>query len=600
MKTCPNCGASMTDEEIFCGSCGERYQEPSAAPASFCPNCGEPIPAGSTVCPNCGGAEGGSPAEPAASAGGYEAPQPAWEPGATVPLSSVPGYTAPPAGKKARKVPKGAIIGAAAAVAVIGIVVAAVVLMNTLFAPPAKKFVSFQRQTVVDPVVNGVGVLSDTLNDLSTLSTDFTISASSGSRMIDRYLEDTSVGLQVNLGGDTRMVGADLTLLGSQVASGVMTYRDGTLGVYVPELDEHYYTADLMKLAEASGMADTSDLEGLNDLQFTKLPTETLKRALNTYLDIVLSTVTDENVTKEDSSVRRYVVEKGKTDATVYTFEPTAQDVEEMLLRLADAMEEDQVLHDLVRECLGRNEAFLNSLLAEQSEFDSYSQMLDEGLSYGAEALRDYAADCGEAVEDAEFRWVVAVSGGKVILNSIQFGGGDYQINLEFGDGAMAFYLYDEPSYKEYRVVRNVVELTYSEERGLFSGELTYAPSSDSESAGIRFSDVDLKKTSILGIPYGEYRTDIPSSGAPEIRFTVQAADGGSDHILSLDDIPIGGESQDLDLIIHTTDRASTLSVPKASRVDISDYDPEELQDLFYDLSSEAQDLLYDIQREFG
>jgi ribosomal protein L40E len=63
-RTCPNCGAQVADDAMFCNKCGTQVppkQTPAedapvadAAPAATCPNCGAQVAADATFCTGCG------------------------------------------------------------------------------------------------------------------------------------------------------------------------------------------------------------------------------------------------------------------------------------------------------------------------------------------------------------------------------------------------------------------------------------------------------------------------------------------------------------------------------------------------------------------
>ena len=62
MFPCPNCGASLQSEALFCSSCGTKIEKPEnpvpvaeeAADVKCCKKCGEPIQEGFAFCINCG------------------------------------------------------------------------------------------------------------------------------------------------------------------------------------------------------------------------------------------------------------------------------------------------------------------------------------------------------------------------------------------------------------------------------------------------------------------------------------------------------------------------------------------------------------------
>ena len=60
---CPNCGASLPSDAIFCSTCGTKIEKPEEpvpaepeadADVKRCAKCGEPIQDGYTFCINCG------------------------------------------------------------------------------------------------------------------------------------------------------------------------------------------------------------------------------------------------------------------------------------------------------------------------------------------------------------------------------------------------------------------------------------------------------------------------------------------------------------------------------------------------------------------
>ncbi len=56
MANCEKCGASVSDRDLFCASCGSRRTQSlnSQPRQSFCAGCGSPIPTGTRFCQKCG------------------------------------------------------------------------------------------------------------------------------------------------------------------------------------------------------------------------------------------------------------------------------------------------------------------------------------------------------------------------------------------------------------------------------------------------------------------------------------------------------------------------------------------------------------------
>lgn len=54
---CPNCGAKIRPDMMFCANCGAKLPQqepPKAAAQAFCPSCGAPLAEGAVFCTNCG------------------------------------------------------------------------------------------------------------------------------------------------------------------------------------------------------------------------------------------------------------------------------------------------------------------------------------------------------------------------------------------------------------------------------------------------------------------------------------------------------------------------------------------------------------------
>lgn len=60
MKKCPNCGAMIDDDSLFCSSCGTKLEKADSEtpktgdPPKRCPYCGTPIEEGASYCIECG------------------------------------------------------------------------------------------------------------------------------------------------------------------------------------------------------------------------------------------------------------------------------------------------------------------------------------------------------------------------------------------------------------------------------------------------------------------------------------------------------------------------------------------------------------------
>lgn len=566
MKTCPNCGQIVGDEELFCPSCGTSCENaaPYAAPeGAFCPNCGQQIFDNAVFCPNCGAATNIA-ADPTVTAA---APAPA------------------------KKAPNSRVIGmAAAGVAALAVIVLVFSLVRGAFSSPADRFVAYQRDLLVDQVLDQLTTYADEYNGYLNFSTDMTITADTSDKMLHTILDDSAIALKMDLSKNSLLANGELILMGSPVLGGTLSYDKGTLGVYLPELDSHYYTADLGSLVKQMG-GDDDVADALAKLEIPELSTATLTKLGKCYIDVVLGAVNKDNVTVADDKKIRLSQLHKNLDGTSYIFQPTAEDVEEMLLKLADTIEEDKDLRAFVTSFIGNNAQLLQAAGMDMDD------LMDEALLDAADYLRDNASYVGRMLERSDFSWTLGVSDKKVCLQRIEMNDGENVIAYESIEGNSIFYV------SSYGSIDSQVELEHTKKDGKYSGTMTISDGY-SDMMELRFKNVDKGTKSALGCFYGEYT--ITSYGT-ELRMTVAKADGGgTDHEISIDDLGyfMGTYLDDLDINIHTTDKKSTASTPKASVVDVSAYTEMEFYELFsdleYSMSNLADDLSAELYRSLG
>jgi len=53
-KTCNNCNTSLSEDNVFCNECGQKYVEPIKTNSNGCSNCGNIIQEGQIFCSSCG------------------------------------------------------------------------------------------------------------------------------------------------------------------------------------------------------------------------------------------------------------------------------------------------------------------------------------------------------------------------------------------------------------------------------------------------------------------------------------------------------------------------------------------------------------------
>ncbi len=530
MKICPVCGETMEDAELLCPECGARV-EPSA-PAE-------------TVRPQEADAVQEDVAEAAPVKKGFS--------GKTVGLI-------------------------AAGVGCVAVIVFAVLFLSRAFATPAQKFVAYQRQALMEGVVEPFAKELDRSNS-RLFSTDMTITAATaGNEEVDALLS-----LKIDQRENGLLASAGLTLRGEDVLEGTLSYEDGRLGLYVPQLDDTYYTADLARMAEKWGV---DELSALTELKRTTIPADQLKKLCEKYIDLVLRVANENNVAEFSRENISMEVLDGTAAGTLYVCQPSAEEWETLLLQLAYTLESDQELRDFLTACMEGQQALLDSAGAAD-----IADAVDESLTDAAKSLRGEAKRLGRAAEEANLRWLLCLDGKKLVKWAVELGDGQEMVGLEAKDGDVAAYVISgEEKY--------VLSARLGKDGGARQGMISawYDDGTDQGMMHLEYDRVE-KGKSALDIPRGRYVLQITEGEPVELVLEVtESEDGGTDHLLTLPASLFGAEVR---VDLHTTDKKATCQLPQKEPVDISDYSEEDLRELTRRWGEAASSLIYDLQDAF-
>ena len=564
MKNCLNCGHPLHNGAAFCQNCGTPVpQDPAPANTpAFCRNCGERLTPDTKFCVNCG-----TPVEQASA------------------VSQEPQLEAKAA--PAARRPKGKIIAGAIAAAVV--VAAGILVIPRLFSAPSKQFVSYQQDLFAD---RALGMLEEGVDTIGSgaFSSDLTITAITDSAEINQYLEDSSVSLKVDLDRDTLLANGEFTLMGSPILTGLLSYDKGTLGFYLPEIQDTYYTMDLSQTVEALTGQDVD----LSALALPEISGKEWRSLLESYLDIVYTVVNEENVMVEDGVSFNLPQLGGSMTGTRYTFQPRAEDVEAMLLKLAQTLREDETLRQLILKLINPD------MLTAAFGYDVFSgydleEELDNALLSLADELEYSAADAGREVEESGFTWELYVEGNQVRMIRLYTDYSDTTLVYE-SQGAEsdrrqeAFYVeaYGEPQF----LLTHSYTKNGSVSDGIISLTQPYGGSLE-----MRY-DMDSEKKSPLGIPQGSYQLYSDMLPVNLTLDVTQGQDNSVDHTLQIqgDSYVFDGAFSSLEININTTD-GSSVKAPDVPPYDISDFTYEDYYELFQELGMAVeQDLIRNLE----
>ena len=566
----------------FCSNCGQQLDDD----ARFCPNCGAKIEPDTSKVENTNGSKANRAANTA---------------------EKKPNFNASPVkfthGIHVNKVILIPII--IAAVVVVVIAVRGSVLSNS------DKFLLYQGK-LLEEKANSIGEYTNTLKD--GISSDLTFTASYDGDSIDGLsdmLEDSSVVLKIDADKNSATANAILNLEGSDVVSAYGYIDDDKVSFSIPELNDDYYTAnyhDLLKNLDEDELSEFkySDLTGEdNSKNFKKKSTQ--------YLKYLADGMNKDNFEVENDNIEYTLIDSHDADGKVYTWTPSSEDIQKIINKMADKMENDKDLADLVINDVeyldvfyklsnGNSSSIVDELkgYGSSDSWDDFTDALESGnrgnLSKALAALlRDNAEDIGDALEDEDFTWTLGTVNNKVS-----------QIVLSVNDIDVIRYERAESKndkVKESLSIGGINEIYMNNEYKLTDGKYdgTLDIGIEGDSLNIDYV-MDKSGKSELGIPYGEY--SINSISVPDLHYSsdtddgdleldVQKGDKGSDHILTY-----SSSSENLTVTMNSSSKGSA-DKPTGNKVDITDYDEDDFKQLESDLEDDLNDLVENLTEEY-
>lgn len=510
MGKCKHCGSETGEGELFCANCGARLEEEKP----------ETVAAKATEEPPGGTAEQAAEAAAETEEAEHEEVTEPVVREATAPLQDetaaekkdaaehkeTAGHqgTAEPAAGKKKKIGSAALI----ALAVLGLAIgfgARIVSKN--FGSPGERFLAgqFRALSKEAAVLNSAEQVFE-----NGFSSDFQLTTELSDRQVtaltrrglfsgpyERILRDgcearifigkkfEKAVLNLELGrGDDPVLQADCFI------------DPDRLGFRLPKKSDKVYVTRYPEVLQELGSESRLSTSMFADLQFPKeLRAATVKR----YGKIVAAAINRNNLKTEKRSYRSRVLKPElkhslEKDYTIYSWEPNAEELERLFRNIADEMEKDRALaawYDRRQE--------IGEQFAKASGQHPGRSVRFEDL---ADRLRDNAETYANRLEDRKFTWKLVTEGSEVRAILLQLDGGDTQIFC---------YERDTDKGKLYRGVK-VFDSVLTEKRDLeksgYYGTVACRFSwwFRTESFALKYSNVDFKKKSVLGLPCGKYR----------------------------------------------------------------------------------------------
>ena len=565
MRNCPNCGNAVQDGCLFCTHCGEKLEERPV---------GEEMPVQEAV---GGEASMQNSANEVQAASGGAASQETKE-------------------KKGGK--PYFLIGVAAvfiAVLVGILVLGKTVLSMGLFLSPKQKFLKYQAD-----------YFNEKLNDLDKLeifpltkkNITFTISGEvRGNKEVAKYLEDSSIVMKTKTNPEKGSYQASLlfNLMGEDVLDAYGEYEDGKIGFAFPSLEKKFYQGELQSIL--SNSSDTEiELPNFNKKENRKLAEKLFKK----YGSLISEYFTEENFTVEKGSFRMPIYgedfKEKEFKGTIYTFKPSAEDLERFFEKFADKLEKDEdCAKFLIQSGLGS--VILSNVYDENVFFT------ESNLSDFSDWLRENAEELAGELAEKHIMWVLTMEGKEVRRIGIETDlGDDGESNWESGD--RVFFNCISGRYKKIRAelfgfgyilggnIPFFIQNVYKDNGKTLDGEAAlYVNGFMRRIESVEYSVEKGKKDKVLGLPYGKY--ELRNTGDTRARMTVTAGKKNSTDY----EIKISGLEEDYlpgikTLSIHVNAKeGADLSRPKGKTVDISDYTLYEVKELGEEFSEELSNI---------
>lgn len=494
----------------------------------FCPNCGTRLEEGAGKCPFCGAAAG---------FGGGKAPNNL---------------------KKILAIGGGAL-------AVLVVVVLMMRYVPTAQASPVDEFVRVHMEALT----------FDLPEQALDFSTDMTLRMGVDNAFINAYFRQMGVDWEIDVSGQKLNTLLDVVWSGAPLMTAQFTYEDGQFGLYIPEASEKYYLFDIEEWYEKEG----GSYAQLEALRRSGLSVEEWQTLYQTYLNIFLEMVDDNNLTVERNKGVQLPQLGEKIKADCYTFRPNEKSVEKMLRRLADALEEDQELRNAMR--VFWEEYYPTVMLG-----ISYEEDLDEYLDDLAEELREDAKGAAREVVESGFYTQVYIRDGRICYERLAWeeGSGEQAFVYESGKSGMVLYLDEDGD-----AIVSLEHKKLDKNKGQWS--LTAQDDWEEDVSIVVDYEIDPEQKSILNIPYGTYTLSLYAQDYTwenEMEMTLQVGpgeNGGSDHTLTLTGQGLMEESglydmgvNELFFTLHTTDEPSKITLPSAPAIQV--HEEEDLAEL--------------------
>ncbi len=402
----------------------------------------------------------------------------------------------------------------------------------------------------------------------------------------EELIRSGQIDIRVSPTEDGGVLNADLWVGDYDLFSLLASVDAENLNIQIPQADGNVYTIRGEKILDLITQATGSGSEGGNPLSALQLPEispEEYQEILTPYLQLLTENLTESLSMAQGETAE--LVKLGLTvdNCTLYTYQPSAESVEKLLNGVADTMEQDTALENVVgqwTEFLENNSEIINLTGAGGQSVDvaDAAAQIREGYASLPALIRENAATIGQTLEAVNFRVLVYVdaNGMPVMIEGLGENEGQnlrIAFELQAAEDDIQYYLGADVAGSEIYTSGHTTE-----NNGMIEG--THNAVSDGQTLCEVTYTVDGNSTSGIGLPYFDFDLNTPEFAAG--LDLLEDGAGGDTLELSFD----AGEEGTAALRINFQKSVDEIRVPEGTQVDISDYSVDEYMSLVSDIAS--------------
>lgn len=408
-------------------------------------------------------------------------------------------------------------------------------------------------------------------------------------------LESGSIDIRYGASEDGALLNAGVSLGGQDFLSLLLKATQDKIALQIPQAGEEVYEITTQKAAECV-MQLLSQIEGVSGVAadpqalIPQISEELVSEALMPVLEAFSEHITA-NTTTGTGAISLEKLGRSIENGTIFTYKPTAAEIETFLNKLGDIAQSNEALGTLVKEFAEymrglEGLATFTTTIGGSSEEMSALEAADELEQFYADLpqlLHESSAEIGQMLEamDATVTVGVTEEGIPALIELRLTQEGQTlraAFELDVTDAGASYYLDLQVDDEEFAIFGDLAM-----DGTRLTGHFTVYTSAD----GPVFEascDLDMTKTSLLGINYGTVFMQAMNGFKMDVIVQEGETPGTDRHSISVfgpSSAEQGTDTQD-SVTIHIDSSAENTAVePQGTPVDVSDYTPEQFVELF-------------------